>query len=161
MLYKLGERLFDRIEVRALGRQIAQRRASSLDRFPDTGDVVGWQVVHHDDIALAQGRREKMFDIGEETRGVHGPIEHAKRGDRNATQGADEGRCHPMAMRRGGFEAAPARGAAIEPHHIGLCSGFINEDKMLRVQIGLARTPLLARLGDIGAVLFGGEQCFF
>jgi hypothetical protein len=55
-----------------------------------------------------------------------------------------------MAMRRGGFEAAPARGAAIEPHHIGLCSGFINEDKMLRVQIGLARTPLLARLGDIG-----------
>ena len=56
-----------------------------------------------------------------------------------------------MAMRRGGFEAAPARGAAIEPHHTGLCSGFINEDKMLRVQIGLARTPLLARLGDIGA----------
>ena len=107
MLYKLGERLFDRIEVRAIGRQIAQRRASSLDRFPD------------------------------------------------------EGRCHPMAMRRGGFEAAPARGAAIEPHHIGLCSGFINEDKMLRVQIGLARTPLLARLGDIGAVLFGGVQCFF
>ena len=85
--FKLGERLFDRIEVRAIGRQIAQRRASSLDRFPDTGDFVGWQVVHHDDIALAQGRREKMFDIGEETRGVHGPIEHARRGDRIATQG--------------------------------------------------------------------------
>ena len=98
--FELGERLLDRIEVGAIGRQIAQCRAGSLNRFPDAGDFVGRQVVHHDDIALAQDRREKMFDIGQETRAIHWPIENARRGDRIATQGADEGRRHPMTMRR-------------------------------------------------------------
>ena len=63
-----------------------------------------------------------------------------------------------MAKRRGSVEAASARGAAIKPDHIRLCSRFINEDKLFRVQIGLAGAPFLARLGDIGAVLFGGAQ---
>jgi hypothetical protein len=69
--FELGERLFDRIEVGAIGRQIAQRCASLLDRFLDASDFVGWQVVHDDDIAPAQGGRVKMFDVGEETRAVH------------------------------------------------------------------------------------------
>jgi hypothetical protein len=63
-----------------------------------------------------------------------------------------------MAKRRGGFEAAPAWGPAIEPDHIRLGAGFINEHEMFRVQIRLAGAPVLARLGDIGAVLFGGAQ---
>jgi hypothetical protein len=63
-----------------------------------------------------------------------------------------------MAMWQRHGEALAAWGTAIEPRQIGLCSGFINEDKMFRVQIGLARTPLLAGFGDIGAVLFGGSQ---
>jgi hypothetical protein len=35
---------------------------------------------------------------------------------------------------------------------------FINEDKALWVEIGLARTPFLARLRDIRPVLLGGAQ---
>jgi hypothetical protein len=89
--------------------------AGVLDRFPDADDFVGWQVVHDDDVALAQGWREKMFDIGEETRAIHRPVEDARRRDLIATQGADEGRRHPMSKRRGGVEATPARGAAIKP----------------------------------------------
>ena len=156
--FELGKHLFDRIEVGAVGRQIAQRRAGSLDYLPDTSDFVRWQIVHDDNIALAQRRREKMFDISTETCAVHRPIEHAGRGDLIMPQGADECRRHPMTMRRGGFEASPARGPAIEPRHIGLRPSFINEDKMLRVQTGLARTPFLTRLGDIGAILFGSAQ---
>ena len=156
--FQFCERLFDRIEVGAVGRQVARRRAGALDRLSDAGDFVGWQIVHHDDIALAQGRGEKMFDIGQKARAVHRPVEDARRGDLIATQGADEGRRHPMAERRGGFQAEPARGAAIKPDHIRLCAGFINEDKPFRVQIGLAVAPFLARLGDIGAVLLGGAQ---
>ena len=63
-----------------------------------------------------------------------------------------------MTMRRAGFEAAPARSTAVEPHHIRFCSRFINEDKALWVEIGLARTPFLARLRDIRPVLLGGAQ---
>jgi hypothetical protein len=155
---QLGERLFDRIKIGAVDRQITQRRAGSLDRLSNAGDFVGWQIVHHDDVAPTQGRREKMFDIGEEARAVHRPVEDARRGDLIATQRADEGRRHPVAKRGGSDEAAPAGSAAIKPDHIRLGSGFINEHETFRVQIGLAGAPFLARLGDIGAVLLGGAQ---
>jgi hypothetical protein len=39
---QFGERLFDRIEIGAVGRQVAQRRAGPLDRLPDAGHFVGW-----------------------------------------------------------------------------------------------------------------------
>src|ERR1700752_3696134 len=32
---------------------------------------------------------------------------------------------------------------------------------MFRVQTGLARTPFIAALGDVGAILLGGAQCLF
>jgi hypothetical protein len=51
-----------------------------------------------------------------------------------------------MAMRHWCDEPLPTRRPPIKPHHIGLCSRFINEDKMFRVQIGLANPPFLARL---------------
>src|ERR1700731_4257425 len=49
--FELGKHLFDRIEVGAVGRQIAQRRAGSLDYLPDTSDFVRWQIVHDDNRA--------------------------------------------------------------------------------------------------------------
>ena len=63
-----------------------------------------------------------------------------------------------MAMRHRCDEALTARRASIKPRQIGLCSRFINEDKIFGVQIGLACTPFVAGLGDIRAVLFGGAQ---
>jgi hypothetical protein len=76
--FELGERLFDRIEAAAIGRRIARCRAGSLNRFPDAGGFVGRQIVHHGDIALVLDRRERMFDIGQETRTIHWPIENAR-----------------------------------------------------------------------------------
>jgi hypothetical protein len=64
--------------------------------------------------------------------------------------------CHRQ--RPCGAEALSAWGPAIEPHHIGLCSRFINEDKMFWVQLRLAGAPFFAGFGDISAVLFGGAQ---
>jgi hypothetical protein len=96
--------------------------------------------------------------MGQETRAIDRPTEHTRSGDLIVTQGADECCGHPMTIWHGHDEALPARRPAMEPHHVGLRSRFINEDKMFRVQIGLANTPLLARLGNIGVVLFGGTQ---
>jgi len=138
--------------------RLRQRRASLLNRLLDTSHFVGWQIIHHDDIALAQSRSKKMFDIGQETRAVHRSIKHARGSDFIISQGPDEGRRHPMTVRRKSLEALSTRSPAIEPHHIGLCSSFINEDKMFRVQIGLARMPFFAGFGDIHAVLFGSTQ---
>ena len=99
-----------------------------------------------------------MFDIGQETRPIHRPIEHTGRGDLIVTQGGNECCRHPMAVGHRRKKALTTGRPAIEPNHICLCSRFIKEDKTFGVQTGLARAPLLAGLGDIGAVLFSGAQ---
>ena len=45
-------------------------------------------------------------------------------------QGGNECCGHPMAMRHRRDEALPTRRPSIKPHHIRLCSSFINEDKI-------------------------------
>jgi hypothetical protein len=63
-----------------------------------------------------------------------------------------------MSVRHRCDEALTARRASIKPRHIGLCSCFINEDKMFWAQIGPARTPFPTGLSDVGAILLGGAQ---
>lgn len=156
--FELSIRLFDWIEVGAIGWQIAQRRASSLNRFFDASDFVTGEIIHDHDVAIAQSWGEKVFDIGQETRSVHRPIENTGRDDRIVAQGGDECRRHPMAMRHSCDETLTTGRPAIEPDHICLRPSFINEDKMFRVQIRLARAPLLTGFDDIGTILFSGAQ---
>jgi len=95
--FEFCERLLDWIKVRAVSGQVAQRRPGPLDRLPDASDFVTGEIVHDDDITLAQGQGEKVFDIGQETRSVHRPIEHAGRGDLIVTQGGNEC-CQPSSF---------------------------------------------------------------
>ena len=68
--FEFGEELFNRIEVWAVGRQVAQLSAGSLDGFADAGDLVAGEIVHHDDIAVAQDRDDELLDIGAKARPV-------------------------------------------------------------------------------------------
>jgi hypothetical protein len=63
--------------------------------------------------------------------------------------------------KRSKLRRRPGKAAAGGPHHIRFCARFINKDKALGVQIGLARMPFLARLRDIGPVLLCGTQGLF
>ena len=53
--FELGEDLLDRVQIRAVGRKIHQRRSHVFDRFADAGHFVAGQVVHDDDVVLLQG----------------------------------------------------------------------------------------------------------
>jgi hypothetical protein len=64
----LAKGLLDRVEVRAVGRQIAELGAGSLDRLAHALDLVRLEIVQHHDVALAQGRRQRLLDIGKEAR---------------------------------------------------------------------------------------------
>jgi Pyridoxal-phosphate dependent enzyme len=68
-----------------------------------------WEIVHDDDISLAQRRREKMFDISAK----HAPFIGPSNTQGAVPQGTDDCRRHPVAMRRRGFETSPARGPAM------------------------------------------------
>jgi hypothetical protein len=91
---------------------------------------------------------QALFDIGEEARAVHGAIEHTRRGDLVASQGGDECRRLPMAVRDAGEQALAAQAAAIAPRHVGGSTGLVDEDKACGVQ---------AVLACIGPLLFSGS----
>ena len=95
---ELGEGLLDRIEVRRVGRQVAQLGASIGDRFRDAGDFVSGEIVHDNDVTRPQLRRQHLLDPSEENGAVYGPIEDV--GGDEATRGkaTDERGAFPVAM---------------------------------------------------------------
>src|SRR5438067_3539142 len=54
-----------------------------------------------------------------------------------------------------------ARGAAVEPGHLGAGAGFVDEDELVGIDKRLRRAPDAAPSRDIGTVLLGGVECLF
>jgi hypothetical protein len=104
-----------RREVRTVRRQVEEFGALSLDRGAHALDLVGAKVVQHHDVARAQGRRQRLLDIGEEARAVDRAVEDAGRADAVVAQRGQEGRGLPVAMRHGSYQPLPAPGAAVPP----------------------------------------------
>ncbi|KRQ17474.1 hypothetical protein AOQ71_01785 [Bradyrhizobium manausense] len=51
--------------------------------------------------------------------------------------------------------------APVEPCHLGVGAGFVDEDETLRIKIDLSFEPLLTRSIYITAPLLGGVRCLF
>ncbi len=66
-----------------------------------------------------------------------------------------------MAERRLGQQTPTARGAAVEPGHLGAGAGLIDKDELVGIDKGLRRPPDAASGGDVRTVLLGGAQCLF
>jgi len=71
-----GEGELDRIEVRTVGRQEPQFGARPLDGLPDSRRLVGWQIIHDNDIACYERWSQHLLYIGKEGggRSSHLPV---------------------------------------------------------------------------------------
>src|SRR6266851_9752306 len=78
-VFSFENAIFDRIEVRRVGWQIAHFGADRFDRLADAVDLVGAQVIHEDDMALAQRRRENLLNISEERWPIHRTVNDIRR----------------------------------------------------------------------------------
>ena len=70
---ELGEQLLDRVEIRAVGRQVEDRGRGRGDRLADDHDLVRRQVVEHNDVAGRECGRQELLDVRAERRAVMGP----------------------------------------------------------------------------------------
>ena len=68
----------------------------------------GAEIVHDDDVAMLQGRRKNLLDIGQKAFTVDRPVAYEGRGDFVTSQGGEE--CHrfSMTLRRLGDERLAA-----------------------------------------------------
>jgi hypothetical protein len=55
----------------------------------------------------------------------------------------------------------PTFGAATQAGHLGRCTGLIDEDQLLRIEVRLRVEPSLAPRGDVGPFLLAGVRGFF
>jgi len=110
---QFGERLFDRIEVRAVGRKKSQARARLRNRDVNLGLFVGGEIVEYDDIAMAERGHEDLLDVGAERGVVDRAIEHGRCRQFRGAERRDHGMCLPMAAGRVIRDARAARAAGV------------------------------------------------
>jgi hypothetical protein len=125
---------------------------------------VGGQIVRDDDVAWLEGRGQLGFDVSLEDGSIHGRVDHERRGQSVAAQAGDEGLSLPMSERRLGEKPAPLGTAAAQARHLGRGSRLVQEDEPVRLKPHLRLAdfrPFLARLLDVGAILFARPQSFF
>ena len=119
------------------------------------------QVVHDDDVARIERRRQHLLDIGAERDGVHRSIERHWRGQGGAAQGGGEGCGQPMAMGDWGAAAATALRTTVTASHLGRGAGLVDEDELVGVEMRRKLAPGLAGCRDVGPILLGGVHGFF
>jgi len=153
--FELGDRLLDRIEVRAVSRQITHSCACGFNGLANADDFVAGEIVEDDHVTWLKSWREHLLDIGAKALAIHWPVENAGSGQAAGSQRRNEGDRLPVAARNGGDEPLTARASAIPAGHVGGGPGFINKDQFFGIQIALAGDPVAPRLGNVWAFLLG------
>ena len=157
----LAKSCFDWIEVGAIGGQEPLAGSRSFYGFLNSGDLVGAQIVHDDDVAGRQGRRQDLLDIGEELFAIDGAVEDTGRGDAVAAQSGQESRGLPMSEGRVSDQPLAFFASAIAGRHIGRSPGLVDKDEPSRIEAWLHFAPIGASGLDISPALLGGAKSFF
>jgi hypothetical protein len=97
--FEFGEGQFNRVQIRTVGWQVEQLGAARLDRLANAGNLVRAQIVHDDDIATGQRRRQHLLDIGKERLSIDRSIEHAGSDQAVLAQTGDEEPAPAFALR--------------------------------------------------------------
>jgi len=159
--FELGEDLLDRVEVGAIGRQEEQLGAHASNGSAHSTAFMTAEIVHDDDIAWTQARRQHVLDVGQEAASIDWPLEDEGCLNAVVAQSGEEGQGAPAAMWHLGDQALAATTAAVATRHVGLGPGLVDENKSGRINPLLVAPPLIATTGYVGPVLLAGVQTFF
>lgn len=135
-------------------------RAARLDPLADAVDMVGAEVVHHQDVAWPQGGDEHLFEVREQRVAVHGAIKETGSRQPVHAERRDKGAGLPVLMWGVVVHAITAPTAAVTANEIGGDPAFIKKHEAFGRHVRGDRPPRLTRGDDVGAVLFGRTDRF-
>jgi hypothetical protein len=159
--FQLREGQFDRIEIRAVGRQEAEVSADGFNGRAHRRLFVDGEIVEHDHIAGAERGHEDLLDVGEKHRIVDRPVEDGRGGEAVEAQRRDDRVRLPMTAGRVIAKARAAQTAAVSPEQIRRDPAFIQKQILRYMAERLPRPPLPPSRGDIRPTLFVGVYRFF
>src|SRR5215216_2933216 len=156
-LLDLGEGVFDGIEVRGVGREVAELGPARLDGGAGARGVVGAQVVGDDHLPRPEGRGEDVADVTFEARPGHAAVEPQQgpnpvEGDRR-----DDGLVLARVARGGRVGTLPAWRPRMRRGVAEVTARLIQEDQVGRRDRRDPRAPGVPR----GRVLLTGPQRLF
>ena len=159
--FKFGERQFDRIEIGAVGRQVADAHSTGREQTGDIGDFMGGEVVEDQRIPLAQLWTEHLLKISREDIRIDGPIDQKGGCDAVVAQGRNEGGTLPVAVRNGAGATPPHGATPVVAGHLGVQTRFIDKHQLADIPTRLLPAPKLPGGSNIRPVLLGGARRFF
>lgn len=159
--FKLGEDLFDGIEVGTVGRQEQQPGSCCADGFAHSRALVAAKIVEDDDVAGLERRDQELLDIGEEALAVDRAIDHSRRVDPVMAKRCEEGQRLPVAVRHLGTQPLASPAATMGAHHVGLGPSLVDEDEATGVKPSLVALPARPAARDVAPILFAGQHAFF
>jgi len=160
-VFDLGEGLFDRVEVRGVGRQEPEPCAGGIDGGAYGLGFMASQIVHDDNVSGLERPGELLFHIGQEARAVDRAVEDARCGEPVASQRRDEGHGAPMAMRCETAQTLALHPPAAQGGHVGLDPCLVDEHETPGIKPTLPRLPAPPSAGYRRPTLFKSEQRFF
>src|SRR3984957_10834143 len=161
MRLELGEGIFDGIEVRTVGRQVAEFGTAGLNSLPDAHDLVSRQIIHDDEVTGAQGWRQHVLDPGQEAFSVHRSVQKHRCNETRKREAADKGNRLPMTVRNCGAATLALGRPATKPCHLRRKAALIDENQALGAKIAWAVDPMLPRGLHIWAFLLTGMSSLF
>ena len=99
---ELREDELDRVQIRAVRRQVEEPRSRSRNRLPNAGNLVSTEVVHHHDVAWLKGRDQMAGYPAKEDLAVNGSINDQRRRQTCRTKRREERRRLPVAVGHAG-----------------------------------------------------------
>jgi len=151
----------DRIEVRGIGWQIPQACACRFNRFSDTYDAMGGDVIHDNNIATLKRGDQTLGDVRAENLSIHGTLDHQWRGHSIATQSRYECEGCPSPERHAPDHSLSSQGAAMQTGHVGVHRRLVEEDETGCVKQPLRANPAPTGAGHVRPLLLGRVQDFF
>jgi len=159
--FEFREGQFDRIEIRAVGRQETELGTRGFDRGAHRGLFVDGEVVEHHHIAQAERGHEDLIDVGEKRLIVDRPVEDGRRPEAVEAQRGDDRVGLPMTAGRVIAEAGAAQAPAVPAQQIGRDATFIQKHVLRHRPERLPGLPLTPGRGHIRPALLVGVYRFF
>ena len=127
--FQIGPETFDRIQLRAVRRQINRKAASVENRFANDVHLVDVEVVHDDDVALIDPWSQALFHEAEKRSTVDGRLARHDLGFLAEPDRADERDRFPRAKRPQALHALAAKRSPVLATHSGLHKRLVDKDE--------------------------------
>lgn len=151
----------DWVQFGRIGREEDDARSRGSDGCLNGTDLVGCQIVHHDDVSLPEDWDEHLRDVGEEDVAVSGSVDSRERDHAGERHGAEH-RDHASAIARHPVrDGSAARCSAMRACHGERGAGLIQEYQTSTVSVGLELAVPGSRFLDLCGFAFLGDEGFF